>query len=299
MAVIELDPEIPNNIVVLPLTKPQLIRRHYERGDLVILSDVRVQADFDFIAASGPSGGFDVRKLKFVFRKSVAGLPENRTAIWERFFGDRLQAEPAACRDIQDAVTGVDAQVDALIRRIFGSQTFSTDFIAWKFQDVTGENLHIDNLSNLNDTAQVRLFVNTDNKPRQWSAGRHWRHYVERHLASHDLLAWTSDATAFNGKLNHAAFGPAWSTCDEPRHLVEFDPGEVWLVNSALTAHQVRGGRRLCSAHYEYPYRDCIEQRETLPHLIRQLGRAGKAERGGAASSLRAMLARLTHREKV
>ncbi len=153
-------------------------------------------------------------------------------------------------------------------------------FISWKFLEITGENLHIDNLPNLNDTTQVRLFVNVDNQPRHWSLGRHWRHFAERHYVSAGLAEVAGDAYAFNGKLNHAVFGPSYGTCDEPRHLVVFEPGEVWLVNSALAAHQIRRGRRLCSAQYEYPYAQCIDRKEALPSMIKGAG-AGDAPGAG------------------
>lgn len=246
---------------------------HYERGDLVILSDVRIEADFDGIATIEPSRGNNVRKQKFVFKKSVNGQPESRTAVWERFFGERLRTDPDGCRRMGAEIKTVNATVDALVHRIFSNHGFSTKLIVWKFLEIAGENLHIDNLPNLNETTQVRMFVNVGNTPRRWSVGRHWQHYAEQYFTLASLDKLTGDAFAFNGKLNHSAFGPSWSTSEEPRHLVEFDPGEVWLINSALVAHQVRGGNRLCSTHYEYAYSNCMEQTETLPHLIMRLSR--------------------------
>lgn len=271
MASVDLHCDIPNNIVRLSIKERRRIREHYERGDLVILADVRIDADFDCIASAEPTGGADVRRQKFVFRKNVRGKPVNRRSIWRRFFGERLETEPEACSTIQTAVATVDRQIDALVRRIFHRHCFTTDFTAWKFLKIDGENLHIDNLPNLNSSTQVRLFANVDNKPRSWSVGRHWRHYAKRHFEPARLHEVLDDATAFNGRLNHSAFGPSWSSCDEPRHHVEFEPGEVWLINSAIVAHQVRGGSRLCSANYEYPYRQCIEREETLPAMIRKL----------------------------
>ncbi len=296
MAVIELHPGIPNNIVRLSVRKPRLVREHYERGDLIILSDVRIDADFDRIAAAEPTGGTCVRKQKFVFRKSVNGKPECRASIWNRFFGHRLAQEPSACKAVQEAVEKVDTQVDSLVRRLFDRHTFIRDFTAWKFLSIAGENLHIDNLPNLNDSTQVRLFVNVDGKPRRWSVGRHWRHYAERYFSSANLHELAADATAFNGRLNHTAFGPSWTTCDEPRHLVEFDPGEVWLINSAIVAHQVRGGDRLCSANYEYPYRQCISRKETLPELIREVSRNHGLDLGPTDPSFRSMVSSLIRR---
>ncbi|GAA4748400.1 hypothetical protein GCM10023264_13090 [Sphingomonas daechungensis] len=271
MASVELHPDIPVNIVLLSIREPRRIRKHYERGDLIILSDVRIDADFDSIAAAEPSGGVEVRRQKFVFRKSVKGKPANRSTIWQRFFGGRLENEPEACRQIQNAISAVDTQMDRLVRKIFSRQRFIIDFTAWKFQRIVGENLHIDNLPNLNDSTQVRLFANVDNKPRRWSVGRHWRHYAERYFISAKLFEVADDAPEFNGRLNHAAFGQSHMSCDEPRHLLEFEVGEVWLINSAIVAHQVRGGDRLCSANYEYPYGQCMSRRETLPYMIREI----------------------------
>lgn len=296
MALIQLEPDIPINIVRLSVREPGRIRDHYERGDLIILSDVRINTDFDCIAAAEPTGGIEVRRQKFVFRKSVKGRPADRATIWQRFFGERLEEEAAACSRIQDAVNDVDKQMDVLVRRVFNRHTFIQDFTAWKFLRTDGENLHIDNLPNLNDSTQVRLFANVDNKPRSWSVGRHWRHYAERYFISAKLHELVDDAPEFNGRLNHTAFGPSWTTCDEPRHLVEFEPGEVWLINSAIVAHQVRGGDRLCSANYEYPYRQCAKRTETLPYMIREIASRHGFPPVRPRSPLRNLIPLLSHR---
>jgi hypothetical protein len=45
------------------------------------------------------------------------------------------------------------------------------------------------------------------------------------------------------------------------------------LANSALVAHQVRGGDVLALAHHEYPYSSYLDRSESLPALLKDLVR--------------------------
>jgi hypothetical protein len=180
VAVIRRNWLIPNNIVRLPVRESRRIRAHFERGDLVILSDVRVHADFECIATAEPAAGAEVRKQKYIFRKLVDGQAELRESVWRRFFGSRLKEDPAGCKKVRRTIEDVDRQLDRIVRAIFNQHDFGTQINAWKFLRIDYENLHIDNLPNLNETAQVRLFANVDVRPRAWSVGQHWRHYAKQ-----------------------------------------------------------------------------------------------------------------------
>ncbi len=285
-----------------PWPRTELIREHYERGDLVILSDVRIEADFDHIAATEPVEGVQARKKKFIFRENVDGRPETRASSWEMFFGDRLETDPDTCRKFQDEVGRVDAQVDALIRRIFNRHDFGRCFISWKFLEITGENLHIDNLPNPErESTQARLFVNVDNQPRHWSLGRHWRHFAERHYVSAGLAEVAGDRLRVQRQAEprrvRAQLGDV-RRARAPGH-VRAGQRSGWSI-PRVAAHQIRRGRRLCSAQYEYPYGQCIDRKEALPSMIKALERRNaRAGQGGPVSALRALLARLTRRETV
>jgi len=274
VAIIDLDPSIPNNIFHIPSTEPKDVREHFERGDVVILTDVKIDADFEFLSGIEPPSGTGARRDKYVFRQIKNKVPSGQDHVWRYFREGPLRERPADYKKFQHAVRDVEHQMNAIVRTIFPRNRFKNEIITWKFQRNTGENLHIDNLKGCNEIAQVRMFANLDTKSRQWSVGRHWTHYAERYYASHNLKEFANNAFEFNGRLTHAAFGPSWGTCDEPRHRIAFDPGEVWLTNSALVAHQVRGGNLMCVAHHEYSYRQYADRSVSLPAQVKALSRS-------------------------
>ena len=286
MASVQLDPRIPSNIHELELSRPRRIRALFERGEVVVLRGTRIAADFDFLSTVEPPHGDGSRRGKYVFWRVIDGARIERRSVWQMFQHEVFQGDEARFRYFEEQVRSVDDQINAIVRAIFDRHEFLTETITWKFQRNRGENLHIDNLNGCDRAAQVRLFVNLDNKPRRWSIGRHWRHYAERLYDDAGLSEAVDDPCGFNLRLTAAAFGFSTAECDEPRHFVEFEPGEVWLANSALVAHQVRGGDVLALAHHEYPYSRYVDQTESLPAQLQDLVR----RRSGLAPSLRQRL---------
>ena len=268
MAHIEWHPALAQNIIVLPSRQAKKIRRHYEKGDVVIIGDLKVDADYGFLSKFTPPSISTVRKDKYVFTKKKNGKNENRNSKWSTFSSDFFIDDFKEFQKFQCEVQRVERQIEKIIYSIFRREHFSTEFISWKFQRVDGENMHIDNLACSNHSAQVRLFANLDTAPRLWSVGAHMREYAERLFDTAALGELADDPYLFNGRLSQAAFGASHQSCNEPRHLVEFEPGEIWLTNSALVAHQVRWGRLLCTGHFEYPYGRCLNPKETLPAQI-------------------------------
>lgn len=272
MAKIVLDSAIPDNIIALGLDDPKRVRAHFERGDVVVLKDVRIKADFAYLSSIKPPVGTGVRKDKYVLSKAVNGIAETRACKWAYFQEGSFDGDAVAFAKFREHVEGINTQLDSIVRSIFGRTRFLTEFTTWKFQRIEGENLHIDNLSGCDKVAQFRIFANLDTQPRKWAVGRHWRHYAERHYHRAGFQAVADDAFQFNGLLSQTAFGPSWSDCDEPRHFVEFEPGEIWLTNSSLVAHQVRAGNLLVSGHYEYPFSKCRDRSNSLPAQLAALG---------------------------
>jgi hypothetical protein len=283
MAIIELNPKIPCNIHELSFSDSKSIRTLFERGEVVVLRDVRVAGDFEFLASVEPPHGDGSRRGKYVFWRVVDGARDSRASVWEMFRTDVFDGDEVRFRYFKEQIQSVDEQIHRIVRGIFKHHRFLTETITWKFQRNHGENMHIDNLNGCDQAAQVRLFVNLDSKPRRWSIGRHWRYYAEREFDRPELTGTAHDPRRFNHQLSAAAFGVSTDNCEEPRHLVEFEPGEVWLANSALVAHQVRGGDVLALAHHEYPYSAYIDRSESLPVLLKNLAR----RRLGAPMTLR------------
>lgn len=296
MARIWLNHAVPNNIHEVPLRETKRIRSLFERGEVVVLSDVRIEADFDYLSTIEAPHGSGSRRGKYVFWRVVDGKRDERRSVWDMFRTDVLGNSAAEFERFEKQVRSVDRQLDGIVRSIFNRHNFLTETITWKFQRNRGENMHIDNLQGSERVAQVRLFANLDSKSRKWSIGHHWRHYAERHYADAALHEVAGDPVRFNHRLTAAAFGASADSCDEPRHLVEFDPGEIWLANSALVAHQVRGGDVLALAHHEYAYDRYVDRSQSLPMQLRALARRRGAAQPGFMDQMKFAAAKLKAR---
>ena len=273
MAEISCDDRIPDNIVRLSIKDPQAVQSAYECGKLVILEDARIEADYAFLSSvRSPKAAHPGREKFCLARQDMKNGHQKREAIWRQFETGPFQNDPEGYARFQREVNSVNGQMNALVEHLFASLPFQTRSITWKFQRITGENLHIDNLQGCQKLAQIRLFANLHSTPRIWGIAQHWRAYASRLFETASLGEVLHDSYEFNTRLSVAAFGYSHHTTDDPRHVVTFSPGEVWLANSAIVAHQVRSGDLLTIAHYEYPYKGYSRKTESLPALIRQLG---------------------------
>jgi hypothetical protein len=73
--------------------------------------------------------------------------------------------------------------------------------------------------------------------------------------------------------LSTAAFGLSTDMTEnhEPRHYIYFEPGEVWFLNSALTAHQSVYGTRLVIGSFIHSYDEYKSESDILPNIIEDI----------------------------
>ena len=147
-----------------------------------------------------------------------------------------------------DLASAVRAQIDSVLDQvmpayetIFSGYVFTDRRAVWRLNTIHNEKLHIDTGVGVH---MARLFINLDNQPRIWTTS---------YLVSEMIDRWDvhGEGPAVRKQLNKLVFGHIsdWRT-DAPRHVIYFQPGEAWAVDSRKVAHQIFYGRRALSIDF-------------------------------------------------
>jgi hypothetical protein len=275
MAEIHLNPALPNNIVELGIDDCDRMRHYYEKGYLIILNGVQIEADFDFLKGI-PIIALNSRRKKYILTHPAHyRLEKQRDDVWE-FFKDKVfQHDLFRFSRFQEQVFLVNRQVLELCRRAFPSYRCSSQPITWKFLNTRGENLHIDNIDGCDKSARLRVFVNLGTEDRIWGLGNHLRNYSDMHFRPANLGRYAGLTYRFNQALSLSAFGRSTDVTgnQHSRHIIHFKPGEVWFLNSSVTAHQIIRGTLCLIGSFVFPYRCYHDPKLTLPSLVAEICR--------------------------
>ena len=287
MATVQLSDAIPHNVVALERSDTRRFQDLYEKGYLIVLKGSKLRADFDFLSQIRIPAPNDQRRKYVLTHPSHQHLEVDRSRAWSYFREVVFKADRAAFQRFSNEVRSVNQQMLDLIAEAFPAYRFGSCPLVWKFQDIHGENLHIDNLDGCEHTARLRAFANLATTPREWAIGAHLRHYAAQYLDAAALRVHRHSPYDFNLALTIAAFG--YSNQDAgpryPRHFVTFEPGDVWFLNSAVTAHQVLRGTLLLVSSFTFPYESFRHPQEALPRLVSDLCGAGIDAPADARSS--------------
>jgi hypothetical protein len=254
------NPAIPNPVVEVSLSSENAeteVRRRYEDGNLIILRDFRFDLDYKFLA----SISLDVdgppeyrRKLKKFPMEKIKNLEPSTKDSFQRFVFDVVfGGDTGRLNQFREQAASGDRQVYALYRRLFPRYDEYKAVYTWRFTETMYENLHWDNLDTSDDFHQVRVFANLDDRPRLWCISERIDSFAARmyeELGLGQFASETPDRFAYS--LNNKILGGMERTCLDPmqRHHLAFAPGEVWLCESRLVAHQIYSGYRASAAMF-------------------------------------------------
>ncbi len=146
---------------------------------------------------------------------------------------------------------------NTMLDRLLGGLVVSERQIVCRFSETRMENLHYDLDSNCDDHEAFRLYINLDATPRIWAVsypvsdliaqgGRRIIDGIPEDLKSEVKLE----------RLTGRAFGGWNQRATErksPRHMIFFDPGDVWIVDGRSVSHQVLLGQRVLSVYARIP----------------------------------------------
>ncbi len=227
----------------------------YEAGQAFILKDFQIDFDREFLA----SVEFDeaatkkFKSLNFLkqhkqFNFLGLGASANDELLRNTFAGDKKRMNRFA-----EQVRHVNGQVEALVARLFPTYRIERPSITWRLNETINENLHVDVYKEDLPSHHLRLFVNLDVVPRIWHTSHGLEHLLNTSLSllDEEFLRKSTPGRICHD-LNFAVFkGFAEAGREgQPKHIVFFDPGEVWVVDSRKVSHQIFFGRKALSTEH-------------------------------------------------
>src|SRR5205823_9679174 len=140
---------------------------------------------------------------------------------WSVFREAVFAADPKRFDRFYDEVGRLNEHLHQIGTGYFPRYRFTKKRVCWKFEHITGQNLHIDNIQGCEHQAQARVFVNLATTPRKWSIAEHISAYARRYYEKAGLSRYRDAPFDFNYALSETAFGNSQQQVSDPRHYVE------------------------------------------------------------------------------
>ena len=230
-----------------PETTPSIIKP-YEAGRIISFPELRFDIDFDYWA-SLPTEAY--RGLKKLSSSPSARDPAKDPVLDRRLADARIPVDIE--RRLKREIRGIYEQVLPIYEALFSGYRFVRRQVVWRLNTIRNENLHIDTYATEFEEHFARLFINLDNQPRIWMTSFTTEELFQRFGAglTREQLE-TMNAGQVRAALNSIVFGGRsnvwWDR--QPRHMIYFDPGDVWAVDSRQVSHQIFYGRRAVSIDF-------------------------------------------------
>ena len=261
MALIERHPDVEDYILEMSL--PQIAARGgvadlIEEGKMVLIKDYRLDVDFAALGELEKStAAIGDRQLRRQIKKLEA--PQFFDGPKPRRWG-RVRLDDPLRQALFDVMCRRDRKLfsraaDALSHahdealRLFDVCLSGYDPFrlvpSVRLTRTLFENLHWDDHSIDEDFHQARIFANLDSRPRIWHVSHRITDMMRQLYDQHDLGRFAGrDPNEMLFYINSQVLGGSsnkWMD-QAPRHRIAFDPGEVWLGESRLIAHQIYYG---------------------------------------------------------
>ncbi len=269
---------------------PQDLRRRvmedYVGEACIVLRNVRIDYDRDFI-----------NRIEFpptwYFKKFPSRVVEGQKPL------ARSVAKQEICRDLFKGDAGLFAKFESEVRTVNGAlrkvlgellrhHRVSADDITWRHTETRVENLHFDIDKDSAQFESVRLYLNMDDIPRLW----HTSHPLSQILAAYyqelNLAETASEPLERLLQILSLRLFGNWSSRGReqfPRHMVLFEPGDVWICDGRTVPHQVIYGRRVASSFYRLDSAALPAWHPSLASKVRQVHEAYAAGTAPAAPS--------------
>jgi hypothetical protein len=152
-------------------------------------------------------------------------------------------------RRIQSRMIKIEHFINARIKAwfpeyVWGDKTIGT----WRLMETEREWLHFDIYKT--SVPLLRIFLNLDTEPRIWGIGPMLEDYCAEYAGEIAVPAINGDKTL--GAIAEAASYHIDSHRSAPIIRREFQPGEMWLVQSQIVAHEIIYGRRMYGLAMRY-----------------------------------------------
>jgi hypothetical protein len=224
----------------------------YEAAKVLCFPNLKFKIDHQFWAdlPSDQYGGM---------KKLVCYIDEDHQAEMIQRALRKAQAPATLCHTLWSQMSSLLEQAMPIYRALFKGYTFSSKRVNFRLNTILNENLHFDCYNQDFPEHFARLFINLDTQPRIWHTSYTVDEISRRFGPTMDpAIKDTATSNRFWRELNSAAFGKDTET-PRPRHVIYFDPGDVWAVESRQISHQIFYGRRAVSIDFFVPVSDMLD----------------------------------------
>jgi hypothetical protein len=238
---------VPGVSTQTPLPDIPSIVPAYEAGKVLTFPDLRFDIDFDFWESVPTDQYPELKKLGSIATPDRNGVD---TALDKHFTRGGI---PLALQEaIRPQIRKFYDVALPIYDRLFSGYSFTARRSAWRLNLIHNEDMHTDTYADEYPQHFARMFINLDRQPRIWQTSWAVDDMIQRFgdRIPRDRLATSSRANVWK-EIKNAAFGPTaqwWD--DQPRHVLYFDPGEAWIVDSRQVSHQIFYGRRAVSIDF-------------------------------------------------
>ena len=220
----------------------------YEDAKAVVFPNLKPDIDFDFWSRVDTDLYPGLKKMGSAFAED--DYRNDRTL--ERKLNEANVPEGLKS-DIKRYTARFYDSIIPIYEQVFAGYSFSKRRATWRVTTTRNENMHFDTYREVFEGHFARMFVNVDTQPRIWQTSWPIQEVTRRKANDLDagVLRDGSDSDVWKA-LNNSTFGATskdwWD--DQPRHVIYFNPGDVWIVDSRQIAHQIFYGRRAVSIDY-------------------------------------------------
>ncbi len=231
-----------------PASEIPSICKPYELGRVIDFPKLDLKIDHAFWAALPTD---QISRLKKLSSSPGAGDLSHDPLLERRLAEAHLPA--GLKRRLKKEIVRLYERVLPVYEALFAGYRFTRRQVVWRLNTIHNENLHVDTYAAAHTDHFARMFINLDDQPRiwmtSWSLAELYARFGER--IPRDLVE-QSTPNQLHAAINQAAFGGRstvwWDS--QPRHVVYFQPGDVWSVDSRQVAHQIFYGRRAVSIDF-------------------------------------------------
>jgi hypothetical protein len=233
----------------------QNIYELYEGGKVIGVQNKKIDFDVDFFNQLKFNGDNfkKIKSINFLNQIKSEKLGEEYKNIKKSILEDVFFGDLGKFTYFLRQMNNINEQVDGLIKDFFPKYMILKPSITWRLNETWNENLHFDVYREDIETHHLRVFVNLDSAPRIW----HTSHSLES-LLKNELTRLDRSFISQNtpGRICHTLNFEVFKGFEEsgregqPKHIIFFEPGDIWFVDSRKVSHQIFFGRKALSTEY-------------------------------------------------
>jgi hypothetical protein len=267
----------------------QSVVEDFSNEKIILLRNLKLDADFAFLRGVTFYQKWKWKKLALSSFEAVPAeqrkeIPQIVDFVQEIFTGDW-----GRFTYFLEQATLINSQIRAAVHNIFANYQFSQRHIIWRFTETRVENLHFDIDRNCDNFELIRLYFNLDDIPRIWYTSATFTTTARQWYDKLDLSRFRSKPyDKLLKELTTKVFGD-WHMRGKdkvPRHLVLFEPGDVWLSDGRLVSHQVIYGRRVVSTLFIANLDGVPEPKKTFAQKVADLHETGPTDNFQAVGTI-------------